>query len=246
MGFAIMRIDKVKSVVAGNARLNHNRRQTRCITSNPGKKNICLTFSKQMRKDRNKSFRQIFHERTCGQKIRSNAVMALEIVLTFSPGAVSDDNLKSWATDNAEWLRNTFGESNIIDCQLHIDEKTPHIHALVIPIDEKGKLNARAFVGGTRERMSKLQSDYAEAMRHHGLERGICRELTKSRHESSLRWHQRQAEKEVRLRSYEKVFGTEENWDFDKVLGFHKAENSIDEEDSRLYLTPSEIANDIL
>lgn len=246
MGFAIMRIEKIKSVAAGNARLKHNRRQIKCVTSNPHRKNVCLTFSKQMKKDRNKSFRQIFHERVQGQKIRKNAVMAIEVVLTFSPGSVPDENLKSWALDNAEWLRHTFNESNIIDCQLHMDEKTPHIHAMVIPIDERGKLNARAFVGGTREKMSRLQTDYAKAMQQQGLERGICRELTKARHESSLRWHERQAEKESRLRFYEKVFGTEENWDFDKVLEFRKTKNQVHNESELPYQTPSEIANDIL
>ena len=231
MGFAIMRIEKIKSVVAGNARLKHNRRQTRCVTSNPGKRNIRLTLSEQMRKDRHKSFRQIFHDRTKGQKLRSNAVMALEVVLTFSPGAVPEENLKAWAFDNATWLRHTFGSDNIIDCQLHLDEKTPHIHAMVVPIDDRGRLNARAFVGGTRAKMSTLQTEYAKMMQHHGLERGICRELTKSRHESSLRWHQRQAEKENRLHAYERTFGTEENWDFDTELRFrqHKNDARIEE-----------------
>lgn len=124
--------------------------------------------------------------------------------------------------DNAKWLRKTFEENNIIDCTLHMDEKTPHIHAMIIPCDTRGKLNARHFIGGTRVKMSELQSDYAEAMRVHGLERGICRELSKSRHESSLRWHQRQAEKEARLYAYEKKYGTENDWDFDTVIEFRR------------------------
>ena len=118
-----MRIEKIKSVVAGNARLRHNRRETKCVTSNPGRKNICLIFSEQMRRDRTRSFRQIFRDRTRGQKPRKNAVMALEVVLTFSPGAVPEEQLKDWAQDNATWLRKTFGNDNIIDCQLHRDEK---------------------------------------------------------------------------------------------------------------------------
>ena len=151
--------------------------------------------------------------------------MALELVLTFSSGAVSEsgDSLKNWALDNARWVGSLFGSDNVIDCSLHLDEKTPHIHAMVIPIDERGKLNARAFVGGTRERLSSLQTDYAGAMQKHGLERGICRELTKKRHESSLRWHQRMADKEERLAFYEKKYGIEDTWDFDTMLEFRKA-----------------------
>ncbi|MBQ2376874.1 MAG: plasmid recombination protein [Clostridia bacterium] len=240
MGFAIMRIEKIKSVVAGNARLRHNRRETKCVTSNPGRKNICLIFSEQMRKDRNKSFRHIFHERTRGQKPRKNAVMALEVVLTFSPGAVPEEQLKDWAQDNATWLRKTFGNDNIIDCQLHRDEKNFHLQTILIPIDEKGRLNARAFVGGTRQRMSELQTDYANSMAKYGLKRGICREITKARHESSLRWHERQAQKETRLQAYEKVFGVEETWDFDKFLEFQKTKAEIDKKEKATERLPME------
>ena len=240
MGFAIMRIEKIKSVVAGNARLKHNRRETRCVTSNPGRKNISLIFSEQMRKDRHRTFRQIFHDRTQGQKPRKNAVMALEVVLTFSLGAVPENQLKSWAQDNAAWLKKTFGNDNIIDCQLHRDEKNFHLHCLLIPIDERGRLNARAFVGGTRQRMSELQTNYAKAMEKYGLERGICRELTKARHESSLRWHERQAKKETRLRAYEKVFGAEETWSFDDFLKFQKAQNEIEKKEKAISLISPE------
>ena len=240
MGFAIMRIEKIKSVVAGNARLKHNRRETRCVTSNPDRKNISLIFSDQMRKDRNRSFREIFYDRTQGQKPRKNAVMALEVVLTFSPGAVPENQLKSWAMDNAAWLKKTFGNDNIIDCQLHRDEKNFHLQTLIIPIDERGRLNARAFVGGTRQRMSELQTDYAKAMEKYGLKRGICREITKARHESSLRWHERQAKKETRLRAYEKVFGAEETWSFDDFLKFQKAQNEIEKKEKAISLTSPE------
>ena len=206
MGYAIMRIDKVKSISDGNARIKHNRREVQCLTSNPDKKNIRLNLSESMRCDSSRTFKEMFEKRTKGQKIRKNAVYAIEVILTFSPEAISEQNLFPWAKDNANWLRKIFGEDNIVDCQLHLDEKTPHIHALVIPIDDKGKLNARAFVGGSRNRLVELQTDYSEAMKCHGLSRGICREITKARHESYVRWMARQAEKEERLRGYERAF----------------------------------------
>lgn len=81
--------------MAGNARLKHNRRQIQCVTSNPEKKNICMVFSEQMRNDRKKDFKDIFHERIGNQKVRSNAVMALEIIPTFSPGAIKEEDLKN-------------------------------------------------------------------------------------------------------------------------------------------------------
>ena len=206
MAFAIMRMAKIKSCVEGNARLKHNRREIACVTANPDQKDICLILGDRMREDKNKTFAQIFHERTKGQKIRSNAVYSLEIVLTFSHGGVTG-NLNEWVKTNADWLRKHFGEENIIDCRLHLSEKTPHIHTIVLPLDENGKLNARRYVGGSKHKMSEFQDDYGKAMAKFGLERGICRTLTKAQHESSLRWHAMQAEKEERLKRYEKTYG---------------------------------------
>ena len=223
MGYAILRIEKIKSVVAANGRLKHNRRQTECLTTNPGKKNVCVILNEQMRKDKHKSFREIFHERVKGQKIRKNAVIAVEVVLTFSPGCVPDKKLRDWVYANAKWLKDTFGEKNIIDCQLHRDQKVPHLHCILILRDEKGKLSSRAYLGGTRCVMSDLQTSYAKAMKPFGLSRGVSRDITRARHTSTKKWLNMQAEKEARLSAYETKFGTENDWDFDTMLEFRKA-----------------------
>jgi hypothetical protein len=55
---------------------------------------------------------------------------------------------------------------------LHQDEKTPHIHAVVIPITEKNRLSADTLFNP--KTLAQLQTDYAQAMNHHGLERGVA------------------------------------------------------------------------
>lgn len=42
--------------------------------------------------------------------------------------------LDEWCRDNIEWLQNTFGKDNLVSVVLHMDEKTPHIHATVVLI----------------------------------------------------------------------------------------------------------------
>lgn len=221
MGYAILRVDKIKSAVAGNARLKHNRRQTDCITTNPGKKNMCVFFNEQMEKDRYKNFREIFHERVKDQKIRKNAVYAIEVVQTFTENSIPEEKLEAWIEANAKWLCETFGESNIIDCQGHRDQKVFHLHTLIIPLDD-GKLNAHKYLGGSRHRMMELQDSYSESMKQFGLSRGISREQTQARHESTKKWLNRQAEKENRLKAYEKKYGTEKDWCFDEMLEFRR------------------------
>ncbi len=42
--------------------------------------------------------------------------------------------LDAWAKDSCGWLQKTFGKENVVSAVLHLDEKTPHIHATVVPI----------------------------------------------------------------------------------------------------------------
>ena len=56
---------------------------------------------------------------------------------------------------------------------IHRDETTPHMTVMTIPLDERGKLNARALVG-SRQQLSAMQTDFAERVgKAHGLERGL-------------------------------------------------------------------------
>ena len=56
---------------------------------------------------------------------------------------------------------------------LHGDEAGNwHCHAMIVPIDERGHLNAQRFVNGSRA-LSRLQDDYARHMEPMNLARGL-------------------------------------------------------------------------
>lgn len=111
--------------------------------------------------------------------VRDDQVRAVEIVLTASPewfkrgpdGQAEDMRASKWVADNLEFLKKTFGEKNVVSFTLHQDEKTPHIHAVVIPLTEKGHLSADKIFNP--ETLKDLQTTYAQAMAPHGLERGV-------------------------------------------------------------------------
>jgi len=108
--------------------------------------------------------------------IRKNAVLAIEHVMTASPeffAAGDERRVEAWRDASMAWLRETYGERNVVAAVLHRDELTPHIQALVVPIDDHGRLNARGFIGGERGRLSELQDSYHEAVGRLGLERGV-------------------------------------------------------------------------
>lgn len=115
-------------------------------------------------------------------KVRKDSVRAIEFVLTASPEwfqKASPQKLEQWQDANVEWLKNKYGEKNLVSAVLHMDETTPHIHAHIVPITDDGRLSAKELIGGTRHRLKELQTDYAEAMKPFDLERGSEKSIAK-------------------------------------------------------------------
>jgi hypothetical protein len=75
-----------------------------------------------------------------------------------------------WRKPSFEWLSETFGE-NIVDCRLHLDEMTPHIHAIVVPLTEDGRLAAYEMF--SKQSLIDMQNSYAAKLEPLGIVRGI-------------------------------------------------------------------------
>ena len=127
-----------------------------------------------------------------GGKIQANAVIALEVLLSASPEAFREPGfrLDDWVDAQAEYVAKRFGQRNVVSLVLHLDEETPHVHALVIPeierVERRGNkkttkpqepkppkpaLAASQWVG-SRALLRDLQTDYGAAMARFGLQRG--------------------------------------------------------------------------
>jgi hypothetical protein len=124
--------------------------------------------------------------------LRKNGVRCIDHMITASPeyfrdpgqgpGEYNQERMEAWRDATLAWLRAEHGD-NLVSVTLHLDESTPHIHAVTVPLVKgmygKGKarremlkMNARALYGGG-EKMAQWQDRYAEAVAHLGLERGI-------------------------------------------------------------------------
>lgn len=186
MAYCFMHTEKIKTFSNMGARYRHNYRTV--DVKNADRSLIdqnheviplpCKESGEQM------NYRQAWEQRIKSleyyqtHNIRKNAVLAYEIVTTFSRDRINEVNVEDWKKENAEWLKKTFdiapdGKSNVLSMVYHGDEAgNVHCHAIVIPIDEHGKLNARRFTGEPSQ-MTKMQTSYAEDMARFGLERGI-------------------------------------------------------------------------
>ena len=49
------------------------------------------------------------------------------------------EEIEHWAKDVYDWCTRRYGQENIIGFQIHLDESSPHIHALIVPVGIRPK-----------------------------------------------------------------------------------------------------------
>ena len=50
-------------------------------------------------------------------------------------------DIEKWAVDMYNYVAKKFGEENIIAFVVHLDEKNPHVHCTLVPVNEKNKIS---------------------------------------------------------------------------------------------------------
>lgn len=168
------------------------------------------------------------------RKVSANQVKAIRILLTGSNKDMkqmeAEGRIEDWCNDSLKWIRETYGEQNLVSAVLHMDEKTPHIHATVIPIvtgerrkagqeEQNGKKKYRkknpqdvrlcADDVMARHRLKHYQDTYAQAMNKYGLQRGVDGSLAK--HISTMQHYKQLVEQQDSLQeNIENLLGLEE------------------------------------
>lgn len=208
MSKVVCRVSKVKSFASIKKAQNHNFRDQSIANRqhiDPTINNELLFGSVNLAQDCKARIDQA--DKTSTGKIRSNAVLAVEMILSASPDFFNDpenpQNLDEWTKANVAWLKKEYGP-NFVNAVLHKDEQTPHIHAFIIPIDDRNKLNCRAILSG-RESLTKLQTNAYDAVKHLGLERGISKDITGATHKKSSDWIKEQLEIDKDKKSFSKA-----------------------------------------
>ncbi len=181
----ILRIEKLKTFgnVAGSD--DHVTRNRETPNADPTKENVPLIGGEDSR-----SLEEIVKQKisTLKHRPRKDAVLCTEMFLSASPeyfrpgdpslsGQWSDSLMQQWAIASRDWLSQNYG-SKCVRAELHLDESTPHIHAYIVPLNEKtGRVSHDAMFGGRggqgRIKLSKLQDSYAAALAPLGIERGV-------------------------------------------------------------------------
>lgn len=182
MNYAILRTAKLKTMGNIGGSLAHNYRTIDTPNADPNRtsKNVHTVATAEAVKQ---AIQDLLPE-----KRRSDAVLCVEYLITASP------EWDGWGTNKendfferaGQWLYDKHGKENIAGMSLHVDETTPHLVAYVVPIDQRGKLNCKEFLGG-RAKLNKMQTDFAKEVKDLGLERG--REGSKAKHTSIKQYY---------------------------------------------------------
>jgi len=185
MPYAICRVAKIKTAQAGAAKTVHNYRQRETPNADTERKPMNHEYINTAERN----YWELATERIqeAGAKVRHDSVRGMEVLLTASPeafkrqadGTPNDWHGSKWAEANIAFLKAQFGEKNVVSCTLHQDELTPHFHAVVVPLTADGRLSAKDVFNP--KTLRALQTDYAEAMKPFGMERGI--EHSRAKHE---------------------------------------------------------------
>lgn len=90
--------------------------------------------------------------------------------------------IEQWAKDVYDWCAKRYGQGNIIGFQVHLDESSPHIHALIVPVGVRPKSGRECVMwsakfGKTRYEYGQILREmhtslYEEVGSKYGLERG--------------------------------------------------------------------------
>jgi cell division protein FtsB len=186
VALAILRIDKLKSFTNVGGSEAHTARLQYTANADTTKNNIRLIGD-----DDGLPLEVVIKAKiasTTKHKPRKDAVLCTELFLSASPeyfrpddpskAGQWDDNLMwAFAQTSTQWLQDNYGDK-CVRAELHLDESTPHIHAYVVPINDKTKqLSHKEMFGGHGRsasiKLSKLQDSYAAALAPLGISRGV-------------------------------------------------------------------------
>ena len=131
------------------------------------------------------------------RKITNDQVRVVRIVMSGTHedmmAIYRNGKLGEWCQDSIRYLYDTFGRDNVVSAHLHMDEKTPHIHAAVVPIvtGERRKAKKEQANGKrkyrkkstavrlcaddlfNRQTLIAYHDGYAKVMAKYGLKRGV-------------------------------------------------------------------------
>ena len=177
--FAILRTAKLKSFGNVGGSLSHTYRTRETTNADPNRCN-----DNEHSHNSPVEVMQALRDRL-PDKYRKDAVIGLEYFVGASPqwfDGKTREQQDAYFRESIDWLEKRHGKENVVGWSIHRDETSPHLVAYVVPISDRGTLNAKQWTGGAAT-LSKMQTDFSKNVgARNDLERGI--EGSKAHHQT--------------------------------------------------------------
>lgn len=177
MSYCVARMEKMKSdnlVGIGN----HNQRRF----SNHSNKDIDVSKSHLNYDilDKVKSYKTdiegyINANKSSKRAVRKDAVLVCEWIITSDSDffeSMSPADTREYFQTAIDFFAERYGSKNLMYAQVHLDERTPHMHLGIVPFDKDNKLTAKNMFD--REALQDIQNELPLYMNERGfkVERG--------------------------------------------------------------------------
>lgn len=176
MSHSILRIERIKSFSDTTGIQKHVQRETENYTNKDIERehsHLNYDFINSTKVDYNEKVKDRVENGYAGKrKVRSDAIRLVDGIIT-SDSAFFDkmDHLetKYFFEHTLDFIKEEFGEDNVMYATVHLDEKTPHMHFGFVPLTEDGRLSAKEVIGN-KKNMSELQNKFNDFVNEKGYD----------------------------------------------------------------------------
>ena len=150
------------------------------------------------------------HNKVAPRALRCDAPIGIELLFSYSQKDATKMDLQ-YINDFEDALMSFVAKElpqfKCLRLDRHCDEESVHWHLIGTCIDDRGRICIKDALGGPKN-MARLQTAFAEAVKHLGLRRGIPKtalaEEEQRRHKTKQEWLREQAmTREERERAYQ-------------------------------------------
>lgn len=185
MSFAVVHMKKIKSAGLRGMQFHHQRERDSNTNPDIDSSKTYLNYDLVNRGDIdfNKKINKVIKDNVKSDRaIRFDAVRLCDFIITSDKKFfenMDSENKKVFFEKSLDFFKEKYGEEKVMYGKVHLDERTPHMHLGLVPINEDGKLTAKNMFN--KIGLRKLQDEYPEFMKENGfnLERGVKRDKPK-------------------------------------------------------------------
>lgn len=199
MSYSIIRVEKIKSSVNTTGIQKHVQRENANYSNEDIQQELTqenydlvneepINFNDEIEK-------KIEERYTVNRAIRKDAVKHVDGIVTTDKDYFDNltlEQTRDYFNDSLDFIKDEYGEENILYATVHMDEATPHMHFGFVPITNDGRLSAKQMLGN-KKAFTDFQNRYNEHMNRRGykLERGKSKHITGAKHEEMNAYKQK-------------------------------------------------------